>query len=139
VTGQDQKTRRDSRIAPRYPGANALESARLSGPDQEVAGSPAILDVKADHGASKRKVEQVLVKVYEPERLQLAWQQVRKNAGAAGIDRMTIEEFSLREEALLGLIHDKLQSGTYRFQPVKRVLIPKPGTTNKRKLGGYWW
>ena len=75
------------------------------------------------------------MKVYEPERLQLAWQQVRKNAGAAGIDQMTIDEFSLREEALLALIHDKLQSGTYRFQPVKRVLIPKPGTTNKRKLG----
>ena len=32
------------------------------------------------------KETEVLVKVYEPERLQMAWQQVRKNAGAAGID-----------------------------------------------------
>jgi hypothetical protein len=34
------------------------------------------------------KVTEVLVKVFEPERLQRAWQQVRKNAGAAGIDQM---------------------------------------------------
>lgn len=77
----------------------------------------------------------VLVKVCEPERLQMAWQQVRTNAGAAGIDQMTVEEFAQREEHLLVLIHDKLKSGTYRFQPARRVLIPKPGTSKKRKLG----
>ena len=33
------------------------------------------------------KVTQVLEKVSELERLQMAWQQVKKNAGAAGIDR----------------------------------------------------
>ena len=81
------------------------------------------------------KVVDVLVKVYEPGRLQLAWQQVRKNAEAAGIDQMTIDEFALREDAMLALIHDKLKSGSYRLLPVKRVLIPKPGTTKKRKLG----
>ncbi|WP_260296019.1 group II intron reverse transcriptase/maturase [Sedimenticola hydrogenitrophicus] len=81
------------------------------------------------------KVSDVLVKVYEPGRLQLAWQQVRKNAGAAGIDQMTVEEFAQREESLLALIHDKLKSGNYRFQPAKRVLIPKPGTSKQRKLG----
>ncbi len=81
------------------------------------------------------KVNEVLVKVYEPGRLQMAWQQVRDNAGAAGIDQMTVEEFAQREEQLLALIHDKLKSGTYRFQPARRVLIPKAGTSKKRKLG----
>ena len=81
------------------------------------------------------KVSDVLVKVYEPGRLQMAWQQVRDNAGAAGIDQMTVEEFAQREEHLLALIHDKLKSGTYRFQPARRVLIPKPGTAKMRKLG----
>ncbi|MCP4289383.1 MAG: group II intron reverse transcriptase/maturase [Gammaproteobacteria bacterium] len=75
------------------------------------------------------------MKVYEPGRLHMAWQQVRKNAGAAGIDQMTVEEFAQREEQLLALIHDKLKSGNYRFQPARRVLIPKPGTSKKRKLG----
>ena len=81
------------------------------------------------------KVKDVLVKVYEPGRLQAAWQQVRKNAGAAGIDQMTVEEFEQREGPLLALIHDKLKSGNYRFQPAKRVLIPKEGTSRMRKLG----
>jgi len=81
------------------------------------------------------KVTEVLVKAYEPERLQAAWQQVRKNAGAAGIDQMTVEEFAQREEHLLALIHDKLESGSYRFQPARRVLIDKEGTSKKRKLG----
>jgi len=81
------------------------------------------------------KVSEVLVKVFEPGRLQMAWQQVRKNAGAAGIDQMTVEEFAQREEQLLTLIHDKLESGSYRFQPAKRVLIPKEGTSRTRKLG----
>ena len=35
------------------------------------------------------KVTDVLVKVFEPGRLQAAWQQFRKNAGAAGIDQIT--------------------------------------------------
>ena len=81
------------------------------------------------------KVTEVLVKIYEPGRLQAAWQQVRKNAGAAGIDQMTVEEFAQREEPLLALIHDKLKSGNYRFQPARRALIPKEGTSKKRKLG----
>ena len=81
------------------------------------------------------KESKVLVKVYEPERLQMAWQQVRKNAGAAGIDQMTVEEFTQKEEQLLRLIHDKLKHGGYRFQPAKRVLIPKEGTGKMRKLG----
>ena len=50
------------------------------------------------------KVTQVLVAVYEPGRLRAAWQQVKKNAGAAGIDRMTVEEFARREDELLALI-----------------------------------
>jgi RNA-directed DNA polymerase len=57
------------------------------------------------------KYENVLEKVYEPGRLYSAWQQVRSNAGAAGIDGMTVETFESREDELLLLIHDKLEEG----------------------------
>jgi len=40
------------------------------------------------------KHENVLERVYNPGRLRMAWQQVRKNAGAAGIDKMTVEALS---------------------------------------------
>jgi group II intron reverse transcriptase/maturase len=65
----------------------------------------------------------------------MAWQQVRKNAGAAGIDKMTVEAFERREDDLLKLIHEKLKAGTYRFKPARRALIPKEGSSKKRKLG----
>ena len=107
----------------------------MSGPGQAASGSPVILGVKVDDGESEMKVREVLVKVFEPGRLRMAWQQVRANAGAAGIDQMTVAEFAQREDELLALIHDKLASGSYRFQPARRVEIPKPGTSKTRKLG----
>jgi RNA-directed DNA polymerase len=81
------------------------------------------------------KHKNVLERVYNPGRLRMAWQQVRKNAGAAGIDKMTVEAFELREDELLKLIHEKLKAGIYRFRPARRVLIPKEGSNKKRKLG----
>ena len=81
------------------------------------------------------KQEKIIERVYEPRRLRWAWQQIRRNAGAAGIDGMTVEAFERKEEALLKSIHEKLKSGTYRFRPARRVLIPKEGTSKMRKLG----
>lgn len=81
------------------------------------------------------KQEKVMEKVYHPRRLREAWWQVRKNAGAAGIDEMTVAEFAQREDELLHLIHEKLKAGTYRFKAVREVLIPKEGASKKRKLG----
>jgi len=81
------------------------------------------------------KHKRILERVYNPWRLRQAWQRVKKNAGAAGIDEMTVEGFELRKEELIGLIHEKLKAGTYRFKPARRVLISKEGTSKKRKLG----
>ena len=81
------------------------------------------------------KHENVLEMVYEPGRLYQAWQQVRQNAGAAGIDKMTVEEFESRAEELLEVLHAKLKAGIYRFKPVRRVFIPKEGSPKMRKLG----
>ena len=77
----------------------------------------------------------VLKRVYEPRRLRQAWQQVKKNAGAAGIDQMTVKDFERRKDELLKLIHQKLKAGIYRFKPARRTLIPKESTSKLRKLG----
>lgn len=81
------------------------------------------------------KQKKVLERVYHPGRLHAAWQQVRQNAGAAGIDRMTVAECERRADELLGLIHEKLKALTYRFKPARRAMIPKEGTSKMRKLG----
>ena len=81
------------------------------------------------------KYKDVLEKIYEPRRLLDAWQQVKKNAGAGGIDKMTVEDFDNRKSDLFKVIHGKLKTLEYRFKPAKRVLIKKEGTSKMRKLG----
>ena len=80
------------------------------------------------------KVKNVMERVYNPGRLRSAWKQIRKNAGAEGIDEMTVEQFQENEEYYLDIIHEKLKVGIYRIKPARRVLIAKAGSTKKRKL-----
>lgn len=80
-------------------------------------------------------IQGVLKRVYSGGRLRLAWEQIRKNAGAAGIDGMTIRQFEQRRQPLLELMKERLEQGTYRFKPVRRTLIRKEGSQKKRKLG----
>ena len=65
------------------------------------------------HGDKIVKHVKVMKSVYEPRRLRQAWQQVKQNAGAAGIDQMTVETFGQRKDELITIIHEKLKAGTY--------------------------
>jgi group II intron reverse transcriptase/maturase len=136
--GNEEGTRKpkgDGRIPEGIPTGRTPEGQKPSGSGQRAAQGPAILDGRECPGERRVKQEKVLERVYDRRRLQWAWQKVRRNAGAAGIDAMTVESFAEREQELLSLIHEKLKAGTYRFKPARRVLIPKPGSTKKRKLG----
>jgi len=67
--------------------------------------------------------------------LRSAWELVRKNQGAAGIDQQTLAQIEAEgiPEFLAG-IAQALREKTYRPQPVRRVLIPK-GAGKTRPLG----
>ena len=73
-------------------------------------------------------------KVYALSTLTAAWRRVKENAGAAGIDRMTVKRFDQNADARLEHLAADLRSKTYRPQPVRRVFIPKSGG-GKRPLG----
>ena len=66
------------------------------------------------------KVKDVLVKVYEPGRLRMAWQQVRRNAGAAGIDQRISDPARVYNRFIpdpMGSVTDRgavYLAGTYR-------------------------
>ena len=67
--------------------------------------------------------------------LQSAWELVRQNRGAAGIDQQTLAEIeALGSEPFLAEIAQALREKTYRPQPVRRVEIPK-GDGKTRPLG----
>jgi len=79
------------------------------------------------NGVKGSKWFSLIDKVYRPSTLQAAWQQVKANKGAAGIDRQSIEGFAANELVYLSELGKDLEQGKYRPQAVRRVEIPKAG------------
>ena len=73
-------------------------------------------------------------KVYALPTLWSAWQRVKANHGAAGIDRMSIERFEAHTGGYLAELAEALREGSYQPEPVRRVHIPK-GNGKTRPLG----
>src|SRR5262247_4550649 len=67
-------------------------------------------------------------KVWREDVLWEAWQQVKANKGAPGVDGQSIEAIVAggQEGEMIRRVHEQLRTETYRFQPVRRVDIPKP-------------
>jgi len=76
-------------------------------------------------GVNGGKWHSLIDKVYRLETLELGWAQVEKNAGAAGVDRMSVERFAQGRDCYLTELAGSLRDGSYRPQPVRRVYIPK--------------
>jgi RNA-directed DNA polymerase len=74
-------------------------------------------------------------KVYQPSNLWLASLSVLGNQGAAGVDHQTVEQFGAKDLEESKRLAEELRTESYRPQAVKRVWIPKPGSTEKRPLG----
>lgn len=112
---------------------SASPAAQESGPDSVRALQHALYRAaKADPG---RRFHALGDKVYRRDVLQRAWVQVRRNSGAAGIDRKTIadvEQYGVSR--LLEELATDLKDGRWRPLPARRVFIPKPGSREQRPL-----
>jgi len=64
-----------------------------------------------------------------------AWERVRANAGAPGVDAVTITEFASEERANLYKLWNRMSSGSYFPGPVRAVEIPKDHGAGVRVLG----
>ena len=74
-------------------------------------------------------------KVYARKNLEVSWEQVRRNQGAAGVDGQSVGRFQAQTTQYLDELERELKEGTYRPQGIRRQWIPKPGSDNLRPLG----
>jgi RNA-directed DNA polymerase len=74
-------------------------------------------------------------KVCAPANLFASYTKVAANGGAAGVDHVTIEDFTKRLLRNMEKLAEQLKDDTYRPQGVRRVHISKPGTQETRPLG----
>jgi RNA-directed DNA polymerase len=83
-----------------------------------------------------RRFHALYDRIYRSDVLWEAWERVRANRGAAGVDHLTIAavEDDYGVERLLAELQNVLRAGNYHPAPVRRVEIPKPDGT-KRPLG----
>jgi RNA-directed DNA polymerase len=93
---------------------------------------------RALYVAAKRNGQRRFHALYDrmarPDLLWYAWQQVRRNKGAAGIDGETIADIeAMGESEMLAELRGLLETGRYRPQAVRRVHIPKPGKPKERR------
>src|ERR1044071_10111782 len=74
-------------------------------------------------------------KIHREDILAHAYAMAKANGGAPGVDHQTFEGIETAGlEAWLAGVRAELIAGTYRPQPVRRVMIPKPGG-GERPLG----
>src|SRR5262250_1606641 len=92
-----------------------------------------VLDVIGKRGARGLPVERLYRQMFNPQLYLLAYGKLYANKGAMtpGVSEETVDGMSL---AKIGRIIDALRCERYRFQPVKRVYIPKKNG-KKRPLG----
>jgi len=91
--------------------------------------SPARTDSGGDRALS------LMEQVVRRDNLLVAHARVVRNAGAPGVDGMTVDDLMAYCRVHWARLREQLLSGTYVPQPVRRVEIPKPGGTGRRTLG----
>jgi RNA-directed DNA polymerase len=121
---------------PNHPGGPA--------PAVAVGGVPSAVKVRrlqrrlwaAAKQSKGRRFHALYDRIHRGDVLWEAWERVRANRGAAGVDRITLAyvENEYGVHRMLGELQRDLREGCYRPAPARRVDIPKP-QGGKRPLG----
>jgi RNA-directed DNA polymerase len=88
----------------------AREETREAGPRSPVE----------EQTTQARKAHSLIGRVYDRRNLQRAWERVKRNKGAGGVDGVTIARFDENLDRYLDVLHQQLKDGRYRPRPVKR-------------------
>jgi RNA-directed DNA polymerase len=122
---------------------HSSSSMRNEGPNSEQGKGPVSSTAAKNPtgGADDRRVtgnlnpnDYLLEKILSRGNMLKAWERVKANKGAPGIDNMPVDDFMAFAREHWDAIRASLLAGTYQPLPVKRVEIPKP-TGGTRPLG----
>jgi len=107
--------------------------AQANSPIDKVRALQRVLYVAAKRNG-RRKFHALYDRIARPDVLLQAWEQVRSNQGAAGIDGETLEAVeAYGVERMLAEVRELLLSGRYRPRATRRVYIPKPGKPGEQR------
>ena len=87
--------------------------------------------------APDRRFDDLYNLVHDPSFLTVAWVRVRGNRGArsAGVDGAAPRDVAPQTRTHLAVLREDLKTRRFVPMPVKERMIPKPGTTKRRRLG----
>jgi RNA-directed DNA polymerase len=88
-----------------------------------------------ERGVKGGKWFSLIDKVYAEQTLARSWEKVRSNAGACGVDGITVARFEKQAKCRLLAVNEQLKQSRYQPLPIRRTWIPKPGSAEKRPLG----
>ncbi len=91
--------------------------------------------IALEKGIEGNKWFSLIDKVRTDRTLGIAWEKVRTNAGACGVDKISVAFFEKDSQNRLLAVKERLTKTTYQPKPIRRVHIPKPGSKEKRPLG----
>ena len=91
--------------------------------------------IALERGIEGNKWFSLIDKVASERTLGIAWEKVRSNAGACGVDGISVAFFEKDSQNRLLAVKERLTKNEYEPKPIRRVYIPKPGSKEERPLG----
>ncbi len=91
--------------------------------------------IALERGIKGSKWFSLIDKVRSDRTLGIAWEKVRSNAGACGVDGISVEFFAKDSQKRLLAVKEHLRQNSYQPKAIRRVYIPKAGSNEKRPLG----
>ena len=88
-----------------------------------------------EKGVRGNRWHSLIDKVYGEKTLAKAWEKVKDNAGACGVDGISVERFSKDNQKRLLVVRERIKEGVYKPHAIKRSWIEKLGSAEKRPLG----
>ena len=109
---------------------------RVSAEQKEYAEASAHLKItENNHAITDFQTDELLEKILHRNNLNKAYQRVKSNRGAGGVDGMSVDELLTFLKENREQLIQQLKDGKYKPNPVRRVEIPKETKGEIRKLG----